>query len=99
MAPTTAYRQPTWLSVLLPAAAVFVLASYAVVAFAHLTDTYHVNHVSGVWIGLARYLADGTLYPAVYEHGHFAGSRYMPLYFTLHTGLAQLTGEYILSGK
>jgi hypothetical protein len=92
-------RLPVWLSTLLPLAAAFVLLCYVAVTLAHIADTYHVGHVSGVWIGLARYLNDGVLYPAVYEDGRFAGSRYMPLFFTLHAGLAAVTGEYVMSGK
>jgi hypothetical protein len=92
-------RLPACLKVVLLLATVLVLLSGMAILLAHLGDTYQISHVSGVWIGLAEYLNHGILYPALYEDGRFGGTRYMPLYFTLHAGLARLTGEYLLSGK
>jgi hypothetical protein len=76
-----------------------VLASYAVIAAAHLRDRYQVNFTSGVYAGLAASLNAGTFYPDLYDGEHYAGTRYMPLHFVLHAGLARLTGEYLISGK
>jgi hypothetical protein len=80
-------------------AAFAVLASLGVVVAGHLADRYRLNFVSGVYAGLAERLNDGAFYPALYDGEHYGGTRYMPLSFAPHAGLARLTGEYILSGK
>src|SRR4051794_38258085 len=85
--------------VLLVAAGVVVLGSYAVLAVAHARDRFQVNFVSSVYAGLAAELNTGRLYPDVYDGSHYTGTRYMPGHFVLHAGLARLTGEYLLSGK
>jgi hypothetical protein len=87
------------LNVALWVAGLAVLTSYAVVALAHLHDRYQVNWVSGIYAGLAASLNSGTFYPEIYDGEHYAATRYMPLPFVLHAGLARLTGEYLLSGK
>jgi hypothetical protein len=76
-----------------------VLVSWFLIALAHIDDTYRVDHVSGVWIALARYVNEGTLYPPLFNGHVFGGTRYMPLDFVMHAGLARLTGEYLVSGK
>jgi hypothetical protein len=83
----------------LAAAGLVVFLSYAVVAVAHRNDRYQVNFVSGVYAALAAHLNEGTFYPELYDGEHFGGTRYMPLPFVLHAGVARLTGEYLLSGK
>lgn len=80
-------------------AGVVVLASYAVLALAHIRDRYQINFVSGVYTGLAMHLNSGTFYPEFYDGTHYGGTRYMPLQFVLQAGLARLTGEYLFSGK
>jgi hypothetical protein len=76
------------------AVAVFIL-----VAAVHLGDNYHVDHVAGAWMGLAWYASDGVLYPALVEDGYFGGTRYMPLGIVLNAGAAEVSGEYLVSGK
>ncbi len=88
-----------WLNAVLWIAALAVLTSYAVIALAHLRDRYQVNFTSAVYAGLAASLNAGTFYPDLYDGEHYAGTRYMPLHFVLHAGLARLTGEYLVSGK
>jgi hypothetical protein len=70
-----------------------VLASWAVIAIAHVDDDYHVSWVSGSWIALARYVNAGVVYPPLHDGDAFGGTRYMPLQFFAHAGLARLTGE------
>src|SRR4051812_16100421 len=41
----------------------------------------------------------GSHYPPLHEGGSFGGTRYMPLQFVAHAGLARLTGEYLVSAK
>lgn len=84
---------------MLMVAGLIVLLAYALVALAHVTDRYQVNFVSGVYAGLAMHLNAGTFYPTLYDGNHYGGTRYMPLQFCLHAGLARLTGEYLVSGK
>jgi hypothetical protein len=81
------------------AAAVVVLLSLGVVAIGHLHDRYHLNFATGVYAALAARLNAGVLYPPLYDGAHYGGTRYMPLFFSLHAGLAHFTGEYIFSGK
>ena len=50
-------------------------------------------------MALAQYFDEGTLYPELYEDGFYGGTRYMPVPIVLHGFLAELTGEYLLSGK
>jgi hypothetical protein len=92
-------KSGTWLEALLGIAGLAVLVSYAVVAAAHLRDRFQVNPASGVYAGLAASLNAGTFYPEVYDGENYAGTRYMPLSFVLHAGIARLTGEYLISGK
>jgi len=78
---------------------ILVLLSYGVLAGAHIRDRYQVNFFSGVYSGLAMHLNEGTFYPDLFDGTHYGGTRYMPLSFVLHAGLARLTGDYLFSGK
>lgn len=73
--------------------------SWCLIASVHVDDMYRVYHVIGTWLGLAKYANDGTLYPALFDGDAFGGTRYMPLQFLLHAGLARVTGEYLVSSK
>ncbi len=99
LAVPTESRMERRFSTLLVLVSALVLLLAILVTIGHLRDTYTVDHVSGVWIALARYLNGGVLYPGVFENGFYGGSRYAPMYFALHAAVARLTGEYILSGK
>jgi hypothetical protein len=88
-----------WLGIGVLAGSAIVLVSWLLIAVAHVHDTYRIDHVSGTWIALARYLNEGTLYPPLFDGHVFGGTRYMPLQFVLHAGLQHVTGEYIASGK
>jgi hypothetical protein len=94
-----ALRALSLLDAFLGVAGLAVLASWAALAVAHLQDRYQVNFVSGVNAALALRLNQGDFYPALYDGAHYGGTRYMPLPFALHAGLARLTGEYLVSGK
>ncbi|HYZ78783.1 MAG TPA: hypothetical protein VE596_15570 [Gaiellaceae bacterium] len=50
-------------------------------------------------MALARYVNEGLVYPPLYDGTVFGGTRFMPLQFVLHGGVARLTGEYLVSGK
>lgn len=81
------------------AVACWILAGLALITAVHVDDLYRVSHVSGTWMALAQYLGDGTLYPPLYDGERYGGTRFMPLQILLHGGLAELTGDYLVSGK
>ena len=87
------------LRVLCVAVGGWILAALTLLTVVHVDDRFRVNHVSGVWMALARYTGDGTLYPPLYDGEHFGGTRFMPLQWFLHAGLGEATGEYLVSGK
>ncbi len=76
-----------------------VLFSWVLVAVAHMNDRYHINHASGTWMALARFMAHGTLYPPLVADGAYGGTRWMPLQIVANGGLAKLSGEELVSGK
>jgi hypothetical protein len=88
-----------WLEWGLRLVALLVLGSWVLIAVAHVDDKYALDHTAGSWLALARYVNEGVLYPPLYDGTAFGGTRFMPLQFVLHAGVAQLTGEYLVSGK
>ncbi len=78
--------------------AVTFLSAFLIAA-AHVSDRYNVNHVSGTWLALASDARHGTIYRPLFDHGVFGGTWYMPLQFVLQGGVSYVTGEYIVSGK
>jgi hypothetical protein len=82
------------------ALAAVTLLSYVLVTLAHLRDRDTTDFIAGIWIGLASHVNSGTLYPQLYDGFSFGGTRYMPVYFVLHSIVAQLMGrDYVFSGK
>jgi len=65
----------------------------------HLNDLYAVQHVSGIWMALARSLNTGTFYPPLQDGDYYGGTRYMPLFFSLIAGLARVTPDYLVAAK
>jgi hypothetical protein len=59
---------------------------------------WELNHVAGAWVGLALDLSHGTFYRPLFGPEGFGGTRFMPLYFSLHAGLIQLFGHPIATG-
>lgn len=88
-----------FLSFALLACSLATLGSLLFLGIYHVSDLYYINHVADIWIELARLLNTGKLFPDLYDGTTYGGVRFMPLYFTLHAGLARVTGEYIVSGK
>jgi hypothetical protein len=89
----------TLLRVLGAVFAVAVCGDALAQALLHLRDLSQVNHITGSWLTLAQALCDGVLYPPLEQDGHYAGTRYMPLFFALIALLAKLTGDYLLAAK
>jgi hypothetical protein len=88
-----------WLEWGVRVVASLAVASWALIALAHVDDTYALDQTAGAWMALARYVNEGVLYPPLYDGTLFGGTRFMPLQFVLHAGVARLTGEYLVSGK
>lgn len=90
-----------WVRWLLLLAMLIALASGVLLAGVHLNDRYGIDDAAGRWIGLARWVDEGVLYPPLYdeETRTYGGTRYMPLSILAHAGVAQFTGEYLMSGK
>ncbi len=58
-----------------------------------------LNHVSGTWISLALDLSDGVLYrPLFSETIGFGGTRFFPLFFSIHALLIKFFNMPILTG-
>lgn len=78
--------------------AVFLIcASLVNIVFWVQTDRW-VSHASGVYITLAKDLSEGIFYTDLYgEHG-YRGTRYFPLYFSLHGLFIKLLGEPLAAG-
>jgi hypothetical protein len=92
-------RAARFLSAGLLMVAAAILAGWTFLAVAHVGDRYKLDHVSGVRMALAQYFTHGTLYPDLYDGSFYGGTRFMPLPIVLHGTLAELTGEYLVSGK
>ena len=88
-----------WLELGVGALAAVVLGCWLLIASVHVDDTYALDHTAGAWLALARYAGDGVLYPPLYDGSSFGGTRFMPLQFVTHAGLARSTGDYLISGK
>lgn len=79
-------------------AAGLILATVAIGAI-HVDDRYRIDTASGARVALARYFDEGTLYPPLYDGENYGGTRFMPLPLVLHGLAANVTGEYLVSGK
>jgi hypothetical protein len=76
-----------------------VVASWIVIAAAHVDDSYHITHVSGAWMALAQAANDGDLYPPPYDGERFGGTRYMPLQILVYAGAGRIGGDELVSLK
>ena len=77
---------------------VAILTAVALALF-HLCDLSRIQHIAGVWMGLAGALNDGVLYPPLDDAGFYGGTRYMPPVFALIAALARLTGDILVAAK
>lgn len=81
------------------AVASWIFAGLAIVAAVHLDDRYRIGHASGTWMALAQRATEGTLYPPLYDGESYGGTRFMPLQVLGHAAVADVTGEFLVSGK
>ena len=84
---------------LLVAVSAIAFVLVLVLAVAHVDDRYDVGGTAGVWMGLAAAVRHGQLYPAVYAHGFYGGTRYMPLPMLLEAGVSFAGGGYLVPAK
>lgn len=80
-------------------AAAALLFSTFFFALLNVNSLVGVHHITGIWMALAQYASDGMLYPPLEAQGHYAGTRYSPLFFLLIAGVRPFVGDYLLSAK
>jgi hypothetical protein len=64
-----------------------------------LASASGVNHVSGVWLTLARDVQDGVFYRALSGSGAYGGTRYFPLLFSMIAGFMRAGVPAIRAGQ
>lgn len=67
-----------------------------------MASAWYVNHVTGVWLALAKDLADGVFYRSLIGPAGYGGTRYFPLFFTsiaavMRVGVAPLAAGFAVS--
>ncbi len=72
---------------LLGLAGLLALGTAVALALLHLGDLSRLQHITGIWLGLAQALEEGLFYPPLEDHGHYGGTRYLPVVFGLIAGL------------
>lgn len=83
---------------LLIAAVVIILLTFARLFFAYSNGSM-LSHVSGVWMVLASDLADGVFYRPLYSESiGYGGTRFFPLYFSLHALLILIVKSNLIAG-
>jgi hypothetical protein len=87
------------LRVLSQGLAVILVVGALAQALIHLRDLSHINHITGIWVTLAQSLREGVFYPPVEQDGHYAGTRYVPVFFVLVSGLSEITADYVVAAK
>src|SRR5262249_23281558 len=61
------------------------------------TDS-HLEHVAGVWVAQAIDLTRGVFYRAPYGSYGYGGTRYFPLFFSLHGAAIKVFGDWRSTG-
>jgi hypothetical protein len=79
--------------------ALALIASYVLVAAAHVNDTFQVGWVQGTRMALAKYANAGDIFPPLYDGQSYGGTRFMPLPILMHAIAARVSGDYLISGK
>jgi hypothetical protein len=95
--------------VLMTACAFAVIASWALLAAAHIQDRYLVaaglpgqalqGGNASVWMAQARAANLGQSYPELYDGHAFGGTRYAPLPIWMWAVTERVTGDYVVAGK
>jgi hypothetical protein len=78
-------------------AVIFALAAFGAHAWQAFNGVY-VNHVSGIWLALARDLAEGVFYRDLISPLGYGGTRYFPLFFVIIGGLLKLGLSPLVAG-
>jgi hypothetical protein len=58
----------------------------------------HLEHVAGAWVALAVDLKDGVFYRPAFGPLGYGGTRFFPLYFSLHAALIKVFGGWRATG-
>src|SRR5581483_11699603 len=87
----------------LPRVVLSIMAlALAVLTFMRLVRSWsndsHLEHVAGAWIALAWDLSHGVFYRAVYGPHGYGGTRFFPLYFSLHAAFIRVLGTWRAPG-
>jgi hypothetical protein len=97
--PTESGMTHRWIDGALVSVAVLAIAGWLLLGVAHVDDRYNVLHVQGAWMALAQYTNEGVLYPPLYDGERYGGTRWMPIPILVNAAAANVTGEYLTSGK
>jgi hypothetical protein len=75
------------------------VSGWLALAAIHLRDDYRMTHTHGVWIAAAEAARTGSLYPAIFDGEHYAGTRYMPVPILLNAAASAVAGDPVAGGK
>jgi hypothetical protein len=89
---STSARRIIWIGCLVPFASSIALILW------YWPGSLPQDNASGVWTALAQDLARGIFYRPAADAFGFGGTRYMPLFFTLHAGLIRLSLDPVTAG-
>ena len=86
------------LRLFLIAVGVLLVGLTVVRVFQSWPNDAHLDHVSGAWIALATDLRHGIFYRASFGPDGYGGTRFFPLFFTLHALGIRLLGSWRVPG-
>lgn len=86
-------------AVALYAISAVTFAAVALLAITHIDDLYDVGAAGGAWMGLATAARHGVLYPPIFAHGFFGGTRYMPLPIVIEAAGTAVAGSILAPAK
>lgn len=78
--------------------AIFLIALTLARAVRCWSNDSHLEHVAGAWVALAVDLKDGAFYRPAYGPLGYGGTRFFPLYFSLHAGLIKMFASWRVTG-
>lgn len=78
--------------------AVLLLALTLARAVRSWSNDSHLEHVAGAWVALAFDLDHGAFYRPAYGPLGYGGTRFFPLYFSLHAAALRTSGSWRVTG-
>ncbi len=76
-----------------------VLALVFGLGLVHIGDRMRADHVAGAWMALTQYAQAGVVYPPIFDGGHYAGTRWMPLALVYNLAFTLLSDDLLFTGK